>query len=198
MTLQTCVNETILAPISFQNRTFVPKDSSPWIFIGRIARAIGLDGCVKVVSRTDFPQRFSKGAELFCEVGKNLFKLKIRSSHDQGSQGTLSIGFHGITNREETGYLRGRSLFVPLEKRLPLPDDNFYPDELEGMTVINHEGVCEGTAESLQIDCPSPYLVVNSSKIGIVMVPFRKEFISRIDKKVREICLSTPLDTHFV
>ena len=68
-------------------------EPTPRLRVGRVLRALGLDGSVRVESLSDFPDRFRSGANL--RIGDQ--ELTVEAVRRQGEE--LVIRFAGITDR---------------------------------------------------------------------------------------------------
>lgn len=103
----------------------------PDLRIGRVLKAHGVRGVVRVESLTDFPDRFAKGRQV--TVGDR--QLTIAAS--DGSEGGLLLTFSEIHDREEAAALRGAYITVPLTEAHPLPPNRFYHYQLVGLQVVD-------------------------------------------------------------
>jgi 16S rRNA processing protein RimM len=107
------------------------SEPAPRLRVGRVLRALGLDGSVRVESLSDFPDRFRSGASV--RIGDR--ELTVEAVRGQGEE--LVIRFAGITDRLAAERLEGEYLTVPLEEARALPADHFYHFQLVGLTVID-------------------------------------------------------------
>jgi 16S rRNA processing protein RimM len=107
------------------------SEPAPRLRVGRVLRALGLDGSVRVESLSDFPDRFRSGASV--RIGDR--ELTVEAVRGQGEE--LVIRFAGITDRLAAERLEGEYLTVPLDEARALPADHFYHFQLVGLTVID-------------------------------------------------------------
>ncbi|GAC1478899.1 MAG: ribosome maturation factor RimM [Candidatus Dormibacteria bacterium] len=105
--------------------------AQPDLRIGRVLKAHGVRGGVRVESLTDFPDRFSPGKQVTV-AGRT---LTIARSDE--SDGSLLLSFVEIRDREEAATLRGSYMTVPLEEARPLPAGHFYHFQLVGLRVVD-------------------------------------------------------------
>ncbi|MDQ6884620.1 MAG: ribosome maturation factor RimM [Candidatus Dormibacteraeota bacterium] len=105
--------------------------AQPDLRIGRVLKAHGVRGVVRVESLTDFPDRFAKGRQLTI-AGR---RLTITRSNE--SAGGLLLMFAEIQNREDAAALRGAYITVPLSEARPLPPSRFYHYQLVGLLVVD-------------------------------------------------------------
>ena len=76
--------------------------------------------------------------------------------------------------------MRGSLLEVPESERRPLPEGEYYEDELLGLTVRTAEGETLGRVTELLNPGPNNVLVVRGER-GEVLIPFIEDVIRRVD-----------------
>lgn len=103
----------------------------PELRIGRVLRAHGVKGVLRVELLTDFPDRFAPGAEV--DVAGR--RLTVRGSEE--GDGTLLVRFAEIGDRSAAEQLTGAYITVPLADARALPADRFYHFQLIGLTVFD-------------------------------------------------------------
>ena len=103
------------------------------VVVGRIGRAQGLRGEVRVEVRTDSPDvRFAPGAVVYADDGRVLTVAAARWQNDR----RLVVRFDGVTNRDDAEVLRGRWLEVVVDAAERTDDDDeFFDWQLVGMSV---------------------------------------------------------------
>ncbi len=107
--------------------------------VGRVAGAFGLAGAVKVISLTDFPERFAAGSELFLDGSCH----RVEWSRQQPTG--LVVKLAGVDSRTAAQGRRGRYLEVPDEALRPLPAGRWYHHQLVGLAVASESGRDLGT-----------------------------------------------------
>ncbi len=145
-----------------------------YIAVGRVLRPWGLRGDVKVESLTDFPERFAPGSALWVDGERRT----VEGSRWRGA--TVYLKLSGVNSPEEAERVRGALLEVPESERRPLPEGEFYEDQLLGLTVRTAEGDTLGTVTELLHPGPNSVLVVRGER-GEVLVPFIEDVIRRVD-----------------
>lgn len=178
----------------------VSTDSQePWVAVGKIVKTVGLKGWVKVSLLSDNPSRFKRGARLYLkrrsrEVNEEIVVNAVKE-HFSGAM--LNVLFEGIKDCDEAASLINSYLVIPQNLRQKLRDKNsFYPDELADMQVLSPEGEVVGRVVRLELDVPSPYLVTKIDELGEILIPFRKVFISEINREARTLRLKEPASVH--
>jgi len=102
--------------------------------VGQVLGPYGLDGAVKVLSLTDFDDRFAAGSTLVLE-GEERF---VEWSRNAG--GDLVVKLKGIDNRTMAQLFRGRYLEVGEHAARPAGEGRFYHHELIGLAVLTASG----------------------------------------------------------
>jgi len=116
--------------------------------IGKIVKAHGLNGRVKVLSFMQSPDLLKSLKEVFIRRGKDapaLFSLK--SLQIKGSCFYLEMG--GIGSIDQTEGLVGCPVLIPARKLPPLPEGEYYWEELIGLEVVTEEGRFLGKVERI-------------------------------------------------
>jgi len=107
------------------------SESQPELRIGRILKAHGVQGALRVEPLTDFPDRFAPGAAV--DVAGN----RMTVSRSEAVDGTLLVSFSEISDRSSAERLTGAYITVPLADARALPADRFYHFQLVGLTVFD-------------------------------------------------------------
>lgn len=186
-------------PSFSRSETASGKNAEEWAVVGTIVKVVGMKGLVRVLHNTDYPERFTSGAEFMAEnrAGERR-NLVIVEARPFSPHRPIEVRFEGFDLADTAKELVGLRLMIPLSERVPPPPDTFYPDELKGMQILSPSGVQEGTVVQLVTEVPSPYLVVATERLGEVMIPFRQVFISEVDSTARVIRLREPIEHHHI
>jgi 16S rRNA processing protein RimM len=107
----------------------VTEGTSPALRIGRVLKAHGVRGAVRVESLTDFPDRFKSGRQVTV-AGRTL-----TIARSQEAEGSLLLSFAEIGDREQASELRGAYITLPLEEAHSLPAGRYYHFQLIGKRV---------------------------------------------------------------
>ena len=167
-----------------------------WIEIGRISRAHGVQGEVRVISVSDNPDRFSEGSVMFARP-QRLGMARPRSGERvaltvQSIRGTDDfpiVAFEQVDSREAAEAVRGYVLEVEASQLPALEPDEFYPFDLVGLKVRTTDGVDVGCVADV-VESPAHALLVvaveagpgpNSPKAHEVLVPFVGVAVPTVD-----------------
>jgi 16S rRNA processing protein RimM len=109
----------------------VTAPSEPDLRIGRVLKAHGVKGALRVELLTDFPDRFAPGRQI--DIGGR--RLTVAESEEQN--GSLLVMFDGIDDRSAAERLAGLYCTLPLADARALPADRYYHFQLVGLTVVD-------------------------------------------------------------
>jgi len=146
------------------------------VVVGKITKAHGVKGEVAVEVRSDNPDRFTDGATVFTQDGRELTMERV---HAHG-QRTL-VRFAGVTDRTAAEALAGTVLEIP-ESWLPeLGDGEYWPFELEGCAIVTEAGLQLGIVSEV-IPNPANDLWVAVDADGTeTLVPALRDLIVEVD-----------------
>ena len=162
--------------------------------IGRLTKAHGLKGALKIELYTDDPERrFVPGAVFSLQVptghawhGKTLELVELRwyNSHAVGF-------FKDVPDRSAAEALVKAILWVEQDAaELPEEEDAWYHHQLVGLAVLR-DGVKVGTVA--QIDhFPAQDLLTVKTADGDVLVPFVKAIVTAVDVKAGTLTVVPP------
>ncbi|MBU1106112.1 MAG: ribosome maturation factor RimM [Candidatus Riflebacteria bacterium] len=169
-----------------------------WLVVGKVRRTVGLKGWVRVGLMTDFPERFSPGNRVLVKrLSGDPEPTEIAEWRKHFSGDAVEVRFAGIDDCDAAATFVNTLLVIPKAEREQLRSNSeFYPDELTGMQVIAPDGEVSGEVVILEAEAACPYLVVKTSAGFEVMIPFRKVFISSVDRKARQVKLVEPVSFH--
>lgn len=160
--------------------------------VGRLRKAHGLKGECTVFPLTDEADR------LFA-TGETVWVLNLEG---QAVAGPLTIArsrpyhrewlltFEGHDRREAIEPWHGHFLGVPPDRLRPPDDDEVWLHELEGFAVRAPDGAPMGLVSAVY-DLPSGLVIEVQGPKREVLVPYRKEFVTGVDRKAR--CLTVAL-----
>ena len=173
----------------------VPQPNHTQLRVGRLTKAHGLKGAIKVELYTDAPEkRFVPGAVFSLQVptssawhGKTLElnELKWYNSH-------AVAFFKGVSDRSEAESLIKAILWIDQDLAEDSEEeDAWFDHQLVGLRVLR-DGIEVGTVA--QIDhFPAQDLLTVTTASGDVMVPFVKAIVTAVDIKAGTLTVTPPL-----
>jgi 16S rRNA processing protein RimM len=149
------------------------------IAVGRLHGAFGVRGEVKLESYTDplraiagyqpWTLRDGRGVERACEG------VRVR----EGGKGLIAT-LPGVADKDAADALRGTDVLVPRSALPPPAPGEYYWVDLEGLRVVNAEGVDFGTVSHLFSTGANDVLVAQGERER--MIPFvQPDFIRNVD-----------------
>ena len=156
-----------------------PDSRQRMLTVGRLHGAFGVRGEVKLESFTDplraiakyqpWTLRDARGNERVCE------DVRVR----EGGKGLIAT-LPGIEDRDAADALRGIDVLVPRSALPPPAPGEYYWVDLEGLRVVNVEGVDFGTVSHLFSTGANDVLVAHGDRER--MIPFvQPDFIRSVD-----------------
>jgi 16S rRNA processing protein RimM len=115
----------------------VTVEPEPELRIGRVLKAHGVKGAVRVELLTDFPDRFAPGREV------QVAGRRLQVARSEELDGSMLVTFAGIDDRDAAQQLAGAYFTVPLGEARELPADRYYHFQLVGLRVIDTGGTRE-------------------------------------------------------
>lgn len=161
--------------------------------VGRLVKAHGLKGAVKLELYTDDPERrFVPGAEFSLQVpaespwhGKHLALRELRWYN-----GTPVGFFEGVDDRTAAEGLVKAILWVEHVDEEPAEDDAWYDHQLVGLAVVR-DGERIGEVASVE-HLPAQDLLVVKHAGREVLVPFVKAIVPEVDVAAGVVTVTPP------
>lgn len=148
-----------------------------FIYIGKVTNTHALKGEIRILSNFEFKNKvFTKGFKLYIGHLKTEETIETYRRHKQFDM----VKFVGIDNINDVIKYKGASVFIN-EEDLNLSDDEILTEELIGMKVYNDDSLV-GNITEYREDNGNKNIRVNDK-----LIPFNKDFISKIDKQNKEI-----------
>ena len=172
-----------------------PQPSHTQLRVGRLTKAHGLKGAIKVELYTDVPEkRFVPGATFSLQVptssdwhGKKLELIELKFYNAQPV-----AFFKGILDRTTAETLIKAILWIDQDlDEASDEEDAWFDHQLVGLTVLR-DGAAVGTIT--QIDhFPAQDLLTVKTATGDVLVPFVKAIVASVDIKAGTMTVTPPL-----
>lgn len=168
-----------------------PKQPKQQLRVGRLTKAHGLKGAIKLELYTDDPERrFVPGAQFSLQVptgskwhGKSITLAELRwyNGHPVGF-------FEGVTDRTEAETLIKAILWVDQDDSVE--EDAWYDHQLTGLRVLR-DGTQVGTIARVD-HLPAQDLLVVKTNDGEVLVPFVAAIVPEVDVKAGTVTVTPP------
>ncbi len=151
--------------------------------VGVIVGEHGLQGSLKVLPLSDFPDRFNALRKVYLRRGEEIVG-EDEVKRVRWAQSHLLVALHSVRTREDAVGLRGVELCVADADSWPLPKDVYYISDLIGFHGVSGSevigtlvGTQSGAQDILEFDGPH----------GNLLVPFVSEWVGNVDERARTI-----------
>jgi 16S rRNA processing protein RimM len=157
--------------------------------VGYVRRAHGIQGAVLVRPLTDNPDRFAPGETLVTdeEPPRSLTVVTSRPHSD----GVL-VTFDEVSDRTSAERLPGVTLTIAVTDRRALGEDEYWPDALEGLAVVDHEGHQLGRVTGVVLGVAQDRLVVTTDEGVEVEVPFVAAIVGEVHPSQGHVVIDPP------
>lgn len=150
-----------------------------WIEVGRISRAHGVRGEVRVVPDSDNPERFAPGSVMHARPARAGIagphaqaQVRLTVEGVRGDDEFPIVAFVEVGDRGAAEALRGYVLEVRSSQLPELAQDEYYPFDLTGLEVRDPQGRVTGRVAEIVESPAHAILVVSLVSRGERMVPF--------------------------
>ena len=162
--------------------------NSRLICIAAVASAHGVRGALKLRCFTETPENVTKYGPVFDHDGRELFDLRQIGTY----KGGIIVVARGVTDRNAADALRGTELFVPRDRLPPTEDDEFYFEDLIGLTAIGDDGVSFGKVRALMDHGAATVITIMNADGESVEVPFTRQHVPEVNLQTGEVVVRLP------
>lgn len=149
-----------------------------FLVIGKILRAHGVRGEVRVLLHTDLPERFTWLKEVY--VGERDPK-PIAVEGVRFHKEFVLLKLVGYDFRDQIDAIKGELLQVPIEDAIPLEEDEYFLFQLVGLDVYTDEDEYLGKLKDVIETGANNVFVVQSEGKKDILLPDTEEVVTDID-----------------
>jgi 16S rRNA processing protein RimM len=171
----------------------------PWVTLARLVRPQGRRGELLADILTDFPESFASRKRLFLEPPAGTSQGQMREAVLEAHwlhKGRVVLKFAGIDSISAADELRGFSVVIAREERMPLAPDTVYVSDLAGAHVFDlRNGEAEDVGEIMDVlpeGIGPAMLVVRTPSSSELLIPFVKAYLKRVDLPLRRVEMELP------
>lgn len=165
-----------------------------WFNVGKIVNTHGIQGEVRVVSKTDFTEeRYQLGNQLFLFMTESSSPIELTvKSHRKHKNFDLLI-FEGYQNVNQVEQFKGGILKVPESQQSELGEDEFYFHEIIGCLVFTTHGEEIGKVVEILTPGANDVWVVKGKSGKEILIPYIEQIVKKVDIK-EQVILIDPME----
>ena len=162
------------------------------LVIGRVWRAHGVQGEVKVIPETDEPERFEALERVYigsqAETAKAYAVESVR--YQQTKRGVVVLlKLADVQTPEAVEALRQSLVFAAESDLPPLEADEFFLHDLVGLAVVTEAGEAVGTVRDVMEMPGHPLFVIEREGQPDAMIPAVAEFVTDVDAEAGRVTI---------
>ncbi len=161
------------------------------LLVGAVVGAQGLGGLLRVKSFTQNPEDLAAYGPVDMEAA-NGSVTKVTLKVTGTAKGVVIVRASGVADRTQAEALKGARFFV---NRAALPeaeDDEFYLDDLIGLTAEREDGTPLGRVKAVY-DFGAGNIIELEGPAGNLMLPFNEDVVPEVDLEGKRIVVVVPL-----
>jgi 16S rRNA processing protein RimM len=159
---------------------------SDFYLIATVTSVLGKKGSVKIISHSDYPERFFYLSKVFIDFfgEKKLFFVEKVKQH----KNMFILKFKNFNSDRDSEILVGKEIFVDEENLVRLPDNHFFIHDLIGSRVIKNDKELGVIKDVLQYPANDVY-VIEDGEGKETLLPAILGFIDSFDnvKKILKL-----------
>lgn len=157
-----------------------------YVIVGKIGSTYGVRGWLKILSYTEATTNILEYQPWYLEQGKDWKPVEITGSRAHGN--SVIVKFPDIDNPEQARRLTGKKIAVMRSQLPTLKQDEFYWNDLKGLTVINQHGETLGKIIYLIAAGSNDVLVVKGDEEYAIPYLLKRTVISiDLNKKIMRV-----------
>lgn len=167
-----------------------------WLMIGKIVSPQGLKGEVRILSYSDFPERFENAGKRWIaasEKDEPQEMLLLSGREVAGKKNLFVVRLEGINDCDRAEALRNYLMFIPTSDRPYLEHNEYMIADLVGCQVY-HQPTGKLLGEVISIIAAGNDLleVRNANNDEIELIPFVEVMVPFVDVKQKRIEVTPP------
>lgn len=154
------------------------------IRIGTLYKPHGVRGEIKMYPETDDPERLQDLKEV--QIGKTSektrsFQIRSLRLHRTAKHDFVLLVLENVNNPDEANALKGQGVYVQQNVLPPLEDDEYWLDDLVGMTARTEDGEIIGEVVEWLEGPAHDLMVILRPDESEVLIPLVPAFITDVD-----------------
>jgi 16S rRNA processing protein RimM len=172
-----------------REQTGSPQKGEPiYLAVGKLRKPHGVKGEMLMEVWTDFPERLTKGKQIF--VGEDHITYEIDGI--RSANRNLLIHFVGHNASQDVDQLRNAVIYVQTDSLPTLPEGEYYFHQLIGLHVIDENAQPVGILSEIMETGANDVYVLISPDGEEILIPAIDEVIKKVDLERGEIIINLP------
>lgn len=163
------------------------------LLVGAVVGAQGLGGLLRVKSFTSNPEDLAAYGPVEMEAANGTVSkvtLKVTST----AKGVVIVRVAGIADRTQAEALKGARFFVDRAALPEADEDEFYLEDLIGLTAEGEDGTPMGRVKAVY-DFGAGEIIELEGPAGNLMLPFTEAVVPEIDLEGKRVVIVMPAMT---
>ena len=156
--------------------------------IAKIVAVSGKDGFLKILSYSDFPERFFKLKKVFIDFFGEKKIFLIEKVKRQSRKSGILLKFKDFDNDDEIRVLLGKEIYVDKSNLVKLPEGYFFIHDLIGCDVYRNKEKFGVLKDVLIYPANDVYLIEDTAGSEI-LIPAVKDYIRSFDPEKKILML---------
>jgi len=159
-----------------------------FFLIAKVVSVIGKEGFLKILSYSDFPERFYSVNKVFIDFfgEKKLFLVEKVTSRSRKSG--ILLKFKGFNTEKDAQVLVGKEIFVDKNNLVKLPEGYYFIHDLIGSEVFRNEKKF-GVLKDVLVYPANDVYVIEDIGGNEVLIPAVKDYIEGYDPEKKILIL---------
>ncbi len=159
-------------------------------YLGKIVSKFSFKGEVLIKLDTDEPESYAKMESVFVDYNNNMVPFFIEKSKLHKSD-LLRVKFEDVDSEQDADDLMKAEIYLPITLLPKLEGNQFYYHEVIGFKIIDKIFGEVGIIKSINDSTAQALFEIDRDGTE-VLIPMNDEFIDRIDRKAKEVIVTTP------
>lgn len=161
-----------------------------WFNVGKIVNTQGIRGEVRVISKTDFPEkRYKTGNVLYLFMPNSNTPIELTVKSHRTHKNFELLTFEGYNNINEVEKFREGILKVPESQLEVLEEDEFYYHEIIGCRVVTNSGEELGMVTEILSPGANDVWVIKGKGGKEILIPYIHDVVKKVDVKEKLIMI---------
>jgi 16S rRNA processing protein RimM len=153
---------------------------SDFFLIATIDSVSGKDGFVKIISHSDFPDRFYKLEQVYIDFWGDKKEFFVERVLEKKK--SITLKFKNFDNDKDVQVLVGKDIFVDEENVIRLPEGSFFVHDLLGCRVYRNNREF-GTLKDILRSPANDIYVIENIYGEEILIPAVRDYIEGFDRK---------------